>query len=188
MYMIYMHKDFIKRGYKDYHVKKLIKMGKLYYIKKGIYSTTPEINYFEYISKKHPNAIITLWTACYCYGFMKENKELYAIATKQKDRKIHDEKIKQTFMTDDLYEVGLCYIKFQGINIKIFDLERLLIEIVRNKTNVDYEMYQEMINSYSKVKNLINKRKLKEYIPHFYDKKIKERIINEVYKRENIEI
>lgn len=185
--MIYMHKDFIKRGYKDYHIKKLIELGKLHYIKKGVYSTTLEINYFEYIAKKHPNAIITLWTAGYCYGFMKENKKIYAVATKQKDRKIHDNKIKQTFMTDDLYEVGLCYIKFQGINIKIFDLERLLIEVVRNKTNVSYEMYQEMIASYSKVKNLINKRKLNEYISHFQDKKIKERIIREVYNGELIE-
>ena len=186
--MIYMHKDFIKRGYKDYHVKKLMEMGKLYYIKKGIYSTTKEINYFEYIAKKHPNAIITLWTACYCYGFIKENKKIYAVATKQKDRKIKDSKIKQTFMTDDLYEVGLCHIKFQGINIKIFDLERLLIEIVRNKTNVPHDMYKEMIDSYCRVKGLINKRKLKEYISKFSDKKIKERILNEIYQNEEIDL
>lgn len=182
--MIYFHNDFTKRGYKDYHVKRLLKEGKLFYIKKGVYSTTKEINYLEYIVKKHPNAIIDLWTACYCYGFIKENKMPYVIATKQKDRKIKDENIKQIFMSDDLYNLGLNILKFEGIQIKTFDIERLLIEVVRNKTNIDFEIYTEIIDSYKKLRKILNKRKINLYLPHFKDKKILARIAKEVYEEE----
>jgi hypothetical protein len=176
-----MHNDFTKRGYKDYHVKRLLKEGKLFYIKKGVYSTTKEISYFEYITKKHPNGVFDLWTACYCYGFIKENKMPYVIATKQKDRKIKDENIKQIFMTDELHALGRNILKFEGIQIQTFDIERLLIEVVRNKTNIDHDIYIEIIESYKKLVGLLNKRKLLLYLPYFKDKRIKERIENEVF-------
>ena len=180
--MIYMHNDFIKRGYKDYHIKRLMKEGKLYFIEKGVYSTKKEINYFEYIVKKHPNAIINLWTACYCYGFLKENKKPYVIATKQKDRKIKNDNLKQIFMSDDLYHLGINILKFEGVQIKTFDIERLLIEVVRNKPNIDYEVYKEITESYRKLKNLLNKRKLQSYLPFFKDKRIVNRIATEIFE------
>lgn len=185
--MIYFHNDFTKRGYKDYHVKRLLKEKKLFYIKKGVYSTTEEINYLEYLVKKHPNAIIDLWTACYCYGFIKENKMPYVIATKQKDRKIKDENVKQIFMTNELYAMGQNILKFDGIQVKTFDIERLLIEVVRNKVNIDYDTYQEIIGSYKKLSRLLNKRKLLSYIPYFKDKKIQERIAREVFEKETLD-
>ena len=73
---------------------------------------------------------------------------------------------------------------YQNVNIKAYDLERLLIEIVRNKTNIDNDSYKEIINSYSKIAKLLNKRKLEEYLPHFKNPKILERINNEVFKSE----
>lgn len=180
--VIYLHNDFTKRGYKDYHVKRLVKEGKLYFIKKGVYSTTKEINYLEYISKKHPNAVFDLWTAAYLYGFIKENKEPYVIATKQKDRKIKDEKVKQIFMTDELHALGLNILKHDKLMLQTFDIERLLIEVVRNKTNIEYNIYKEIIESYRKLVRLLNKRKLLSYLPYFKDKRIKERIEKEVFE------
>ena len=180
--MIYLYTDLTKKGLSDYQIKKLVKEKKLYMIKKGAYSTTLDYNYLEYIFKKHPNAVINLKTACYCYGLIKDNNPPYYIATKQKDRKINDDNIKQTFMTDSLYEIGISKITYQGFNILIYDLERLLIEVVRNKVNIDYDDYHEIINSYKKIVNLLNKNKLNSYISSFKDKKISERINREVFE------
>lgn len=180
--MIYLYKDLTKKGLSDYQIKQKIKNNELYMIKKGVYSTCPNYDYLEYISKKHPNAVYTLTTACYCYGFIKNNKTPYYIATKQKDRKIHDENVKQIFMTTSLYNLGISKITYHNFNILIYDLERLLIEIVRNKTNLDYETYQEIINSYRRISKLLNKNKLNIYISNFKDKKIIERIDREIFK------
>ena len=104
----------------------------------------------------------------------------YVIATKQKDRKVKEENIKQIFMTDELYFLGQNILKFEGVKIRTFDIERLLVEVVRNKTNIDYEVYSEIIENYKKLAKILNKRKLISYIPYFKDKKILSRIENEV--------
>ena len=180
--MIYLYTDLTKKGLSDYQIKKLVKEEKLIMFKKGAYSTTKDYDYLEYIAKKHPNAVVTLNTACKCYGLIKSDKLPYYIATKQKDRKINDDNVKQIFMSDNLYKIGVSKITYQGFNILIYDLERLLIEVVRNKVNISYDDYHEIINSYQKINKLLNKNKLNSYISCFKDKKISERINREVYQ------
>ena len=179
--MIYQHKVLQKQGISNYQIQKLIKEKKLYFIEAGIYSTEEKINYLEYIMKKHPNVVFTLTTACYFYGLTKRKEDRYIVATKQKDRKIKDEKVKQIFMKDNLYIIGKCNIKYKNIDIAIYDLERILIEIVRNKTSIDFEMYKEIIGNYKKISKLINKKKLESYLINFKNEKIKLRINKEVF-------
>ena len=131
--MIIRHKDLVNKGYSAYQIKKMVNEKKLFFVKKGVYSTDDNINYFEVITKKHPNAIFTLETACYIYGLKKELPSTYYVASKQKDRKMKEEYIKQIFMTDDLYNIGINNMTYQNVNIRAYDLERLLIEVVRNK-------------------------------------------------------
>lgn len=182
--MIIRHKDLVNKGYSPYQIKKLVEDKKLFFIKKGIYSTDQNINYFEMIAKKHPNAIYTLETAAYIYKLKKSLPNIYYVASKQKDRKMKEAFIKQIFMTDELYHIGVNNMTYQNVNIKAYDLERLLIEIVRNKTNIDNPSYREIIESYSKIAKLLNKRKLEEYLTHFKNPKIQERLNNEVFKSE----
>lgn len=179
--MIYTYKELTSKGYSDYRIKKLLN-NKLFMLEKGIYSTTEDFNYLELITKKHPNAIITLESACYCYGLLNKEPIYYVIATKQKDRKIKDKSVKQIFMSDKFYNVGVNVIKYKGFNVKIYDLERLLIEIVRYKTKFDYDIYMKIIDSYKRIKSLLNKEKLNNYIEIFNDEKITNRIKIEVFQ------
>lgn len=181
--MIIRHKQLVSKGYSNYQIQKMVKENKLFFIKRGIYSTEEDINYFDMIAKKHPNAIYTLETAAYIYKLKKELPKKYYVASKQKDRKMKEEYIKQIFMTDDLYEVGVNNMTFMNVNIRAYDLERLLIEFVRNKTNINHDSYEEVINSYAKISRLLNKTKLDEYITHFKNSKIQERIDREVFKK-----
>ena len=181
--MVYLYRDLEKRGLSDYQIKKFVKDKKLFMIGKGIYSDKEKYNYLELIAVKHPNAVFTLETAAYIYGLIKKNEKPYVIATKQKDRKIKDDNIKQIFTTDKLYNTGVSKVTYQGFNIMVYDLERLLIDIVRNKVNMDYDRYHEIINSYKKISSLLNKNKLNEYIVMFKDPKIIDRIKNEVLEK-----
>ena len=180
--MIYLYKDLENKGLSDYKIKKMLSDNKLFMIKKGVYSDKEDYNYLEYISKKHPNAIFTLETACYCYGLFDEVVIQYKVATKQKDRKILEDDIKQIFMSDNLYEIGMKNVKYLGFNIRIYDLERSLIEVVRNKKTIDFDNYQKIINGYKKVLKLLNKNKLNGYIKYFKDPKIEYRINKEIFK------
>ncbi len=178
--MIYLYTNLRKKNLSDYQIKKLVKDNKLFMIKKGIYSDTKDYSYLELIAVKHPNAVFTLETAAYCYGLIKKNHTPYVIATKQKDRKIDDENIKQIFVTNKLYRLGVSKITYHNYNILIYDLERLLIDVVRNKVNMDYEVYHEIISNYKKISKLLNKNKLNNYIAYFKDSRISDRINKEV--------
>lgn len=180
--MIYLYKDLTRKGFTDYQIKKLVKNQQLYMIEKGVYSKSPTYDPLEVIIKKHPNGIVTLELACYCYRLLNQKPKQYVIATKQKDRKILDPRVKQIFMTTKFYDLGKNTITYQGFKMEIYDLERLLIEVVRNKTNIDYEVYQEIIINYHKLRRLLNLEKLNEYMTHFKDPKIEKRIYVEVLK------
>lgn len=179
--MIYLYKDLIKQGKNDFNIKKMVEKKELFMIKKGIYSTTSNYNYLELIAKKHPNAIFTLYTACHCYGLVKDNIVPYTIVTKQKDRKILDENVKQIFMTDSLYPIGMNKVKYLGFDIKIYNLERLLVEVLRNKKNIDFDLYKEIIEGYKKISKLLNKNKIEQYISYFKDPKIIYRLKNDLF-------
>ena len=57
--MIYLYKDLTKLGKNDFNIKKMVEKKELFMVKKGVYSTTPEFNELEYLSKKHPDACIS---------------------------------------------------------------------------------------------------------------------------------
>lgn len=180
--MIYLYKDLTKKGYSDYQIKKMVHEKQLYMVEKGVYSVNQTYDPLEVIVKKHPNTIVTLETACYCYKLLSKQSLPYKVATKQKDRKILDSRVKQIFMTDILYPIGKSTITYQSYPIHIYDLERLLIEVVRNKTNMEYETYHEIIRSYQKLSRLLNVEKLNSYVQYFKDSKIKTRIEKEIFQ------
>ena len=182
--MLYLYKDLTNKGLSDYQIKKKVQDKKLFVVQKGVYSTTENYDYLEYLVKKHPNGIVTLETACICYSLIKHNSDIYYLATKPKDRKIKDEKVKQIFMTDSLYSVGANIITYQHYNIKIYDLERLLVEVVRNKIQMDFDTYTSIIQSYKKIAKLLNKNKLQQYMALFKDQRIEERIKKEVFNKD----
>ena len=53
--MVYLYKDLEKQGLSDYQIKKMVYDKNLYMINKGVYSTSEEYNYLEYISKTDKN-------------------------------------------------------------------------------------------------------------------------------------
>ena len=73
-------------------------------------------------------------------------------------------------------------VKYLGFGIQIYDLERLLIEVVRNKKNMDFNLYSKIILGYKKIVRLLNKNKLGRYVQFFKDPMIMYRIENEVYR------
>ena len=51
------------------------------------------------------------------------------------------------------FNLGKTNIEFEGVNINIYDRERMLIELIKNKNNTPYDYYKEIIDNYRKIKN-----------------------------------
>lgn len=183
--MVYTYVELKKRGLNNYQIKKMVEKKQLYKIKDGLYSKEREPSFLECMMKIHPNSIVTLNSAFHYYGLLRKESEFLYLATVQKARKIKEEQVKQIFMSDHLYKIGVVPMTYKGISFKTYSLERLLIELVRYKTDFEYETYQEIMNSYKRILKLLNKNKLEEYIQYFKDKKIKIRIEKELYGEKN---
>ena len=70
-------------------------------------------------------------------------------------------------MDDKYFDIGDTFINYNNIKIRIYDKERMLIELVRNKNNIPYDMYKEIVNNYRKIIESLNLIKLQNYLSKF---------------------
>lgn len=95
---------------------------------------------------------------------------------------IYSNKIKQIRMKNELYNLGKTQIDYEGIIINIYDKERMLIDLARNKNKIGYDLYKEIIFNYRKLVNSLDTQKIEEYLQYFVNgDKIFEIIQDEVF-------
>ena len=151
----------------DYQINKKISSGSLYKISSGIYSDTKRTNELEIISFKYPYAVFTMDSAFYYHSLTDVIPDKYYLATQKDATKISSSKVKQYFHRDNIFEIGITDIDYQGTNIKIYDTERMLIELVRYKNKLPFDYYKEIIENYRKRIDSLDIQKLQEYISKF---------------------
>lgn len=165
--MLYSYKE-VKNIYKTtYQIRKALKDKKIYKIEKGIYSDKPYVNYLSVLTKKYPYAIISGESACYYYDFTDVIPDKIYIVTHDDDTRIHDENIKQIRTKENLYDLGRTQIEYEGVLINIYDKERMLIELARNKNQMGYDLYKEIVSNYRNQVDQLDIGKIEEYSRYF---------------------
>ena len=165
--MLYYHKE-LKVIYKsDYQIQKAIKEDSLFKIEEGLYSDKKNADFIEIINKKYPNYVLCGDSAYYYHDLTDFIPVYFELATK-KNEKIRSKHIKQIRLTDDLFELGIIDIDINGIKAKIYDKERMLIELVRRKKQMGYDMYKEIIKNYRSQIDYLDIEKIEKYLTHFY--------------------
>lgn len=48
-------------------------------------------------------------------------------------------------MTNHLFEIGKSQINYNNVQINIYNKERMLIELIRNKNTIPFDYYKEII-------------------------------------------
>lgn len=178
--MILLYKDLIKQYKSDYEIKKIIREGNLFKIEKGIYSDSNNVNYLEVITKKYPNAIFTMDSAFYYHNLTDVIPDKEYLALRRDSTKINDDRIKTVYYQDKIFEIGKSTMKVNDVDIQIYDKERMLIELIRNRNNLGFDYYKEIIGNYREIKETLNSKKIAEYISkfaieeHLYDVIMKE--------------
>ena len=57
--------------------------------------------------------------------------------------------------------------RYGGATIRIYDKERMLIELIRNKKALTFDYYKEIIESYRRIVQTLDIESLQDYIPAF---------------------
>lgn len=106
-------------------------------------------------------------SAFYAHRLTDEIPDIYHLATRREVIRIKDERIKQYFMKDSIFELGKTEIVFQGEKIKVYNQERMLIELIRNKSKIPLDYYKEIIGNFRNRVNEMDFGKVSEYAEHF---------------------
>ena len=165
--MIYSYDDCLKKYGNHYQLTKKLQNEELYKIESGIYSDKARVSELEVISYKYPYAIFTMNSAYYYHSLTDVIPNKYYLATSKDAYKISDKRIKQIFHRSDKLGIGQSVMEHQNVKLRIYDQERMLIELIRNKKTLPFDYYKEIIESYRKRINSLDIEKLQDYISMF---------------------
>ena len=159
-------KDVVKNNIPRIYLTKLVKDDKIKRVGRGIYTNQDElVDEFVVLQSKSKNAIYSNATALYLYGFSNRIPIKYDITinsgyngTLQKD-----DNVNLFYTKKELLDLGVTNYKLDSGNvIKVYDLDKTICDIIKNKKKLDAEIFNKAIRDYynSKDKNTL---KLYEY-------------------------
>lgn len=161
--MVYNYKDLKEKYGSDYQIQKAVKEKRLFKIDSGIYADKENNHYLEIFTVKYPNAVISGDSAYYYHNLTDVIPNKIYMTTDRTSGRFNDEHIMQSFSIDNFLNLGKTKIEFEGVTINIYDKERMLLELMKNKNNTSYDYYKEIVDNYRKRKEEIDIYKLQEY-------------------------
>lgn len=154
-----------------YYVRRAVANGELYPISRNLYTTdrNETADTLSAVCKLHSDAVITGVTALYLHGLIDTPSSGIELATKRGGTKISDSRITQRFVPEKILFLGRSSIEHDGETVAIYDLERMLLELIRMRNKMPYDMYREAIQSFRRRADELDIYKLRDYaesMPH----------------------
>lgn len=168
-------KDAVEHDIPRIYLSRLVQERVIERVGRGVYIKSNEIpDDMVILQKKSKNAIYSHMTALYLYGLSNRIPIKYDITVNQGyNGKLQAENnVNLFYIKRNLLELGLTsYNLSSGYKIKIYNLERTICDIIKNKNRLDQEIVNKAIREYfyNKNKNIL---KLYEYAKKLkiYDK------------------
>ena len=153
-----IHKQYIKLLCNENYIERI---EKGVYVKKGKF-----VNDFFLLQQRYKTGIFSHNTALYFYNLTDRTPLKYDL-TFQNNIRVKDEIVSSHYTKADYFEIGQTELKLQdGTTIKIYDLERTIIDILRDRNKIDLQIFNTAINGYMKRKDK-NLVKLSKYAKIF---------------------
>jgi len=167
------------RRYGNHHkIARMVEAGKLFKIEPGIYSDTKsKPRELELIQIRYPASVVTLQSAFYYYDLTDHIPDKYHLALERGGTKIKDPGVVLHFVPVGTLETGVETKVVNGTTMRIFDRERLLIETIRMRTKLPYDLYREVIGNYRQIISDMYPAKMYDYLEIFPRKAAIDRII-----------
>lgn len=177
--MVLSYNEAINEYGSAYRLSRAVEKQEIYRLESGIYSTNKYESELEIIMKKYSNAVLTGEYAFYCHGLTNLIPEKYDLATLAKAAKITDTRVHQVYVRDDLFTLGIITKEIDGVEAKIYDKERMIIELLRNKNNMPYDLYKEIIMNYREIISDLEIWRIQKYASIFPKSKMISKALDE---------
>ena len=145
----------------------LVEKNLLKRIAHGLYAKPDKnINEFWLMGEKYKNGIYSHNTALYFYG-MTDRTPLQMDMTFPNNNRVKNDFLNVHYIKKEFHDIGLTELKLDdGFIIRIYNIERTICDIIRDRNKIDLQIFNTAINEYMKRKdkNLIL---LSEYAEKF---------------------
>lgn len=91
------------------------------------------------------------------------------LATKRGGTKIRDAAVRQHFIPEGWLGVGRSTVSVDGTELAAYDPERMLLELMRSRNKLPYDLYREAVASFRRRSERLDIYRLQDYaeaIPH----------------------
>ena len=159
-------KEVVNNGIERRFLTNMVKTGKLVRLSKGYYGLSNYIadEYYK-IASKSKNVRFSMATALYLHELSDRNPLIYnvtlpfgysGVLQKQKN-------VILNFVNRDILDLGVIEMSSPfGMKIKVYDIERTICDIIKNKNKIDGEIFSKALKEYARSKNK-NLSKLTKY-------------------------
>lgn len=159
-------KDVTDNNIPRIYLTKLIKEDKIERVSRGVYiKKNVLVDEFIVLQSKSKYAIYSNTTALYLHGFSNRIPIRYDITIKSgyKGSLQREDNVNLFYTKKELLDLGVINYKLDSGNIiRVYDLDKTICDIIKNKKKIDAEIFNKAIREYfySKKKNTL---KLYEY-------------------------
>lgn len=159
-------KEVVNNGIDRRFLTNMVKDGTLVRVSRGYYGLPNYIEdeYYK-ISSKSKNARFSGATALYLHNLSDRNPLVYNITLPSDYSGVlqKDKNVIISFVSRDILDLGVIEITSPfGMKIKVYDVERTICDIIKNKNKMDAEIFSKALKDYAKSKNK-NLSKLTKY-------------------------
>lgn len=161
--MLLTYKEARKQVGSRSELARALESGAMRRIARNLYATDGEDSMLEALSMLYPEAIATGQTALYLQGLIDSPPDVIELATKRGGTKISNPAIRQSFIPQEWLRLGASTLVHDGAEVRVYDRERMLLELMRSRSKMPYDIYREAVGSYRKLADELDIYKLEEY-------------------------
>ena len=167
-------KEAQKKGISRMNLREMLEKGLIERIEYGVYATNKFV-YDEYylFQLKHKNVIFSYNTALYFHNMTERTPIKMDVTTKRNTNlSAYKSKINLYRVNDEIFKLGSCEVEnIYGNVVIVYDLERTVCDIIKDKDSLDIEIRNKAIKNCIKSKEF-NVNKMFEYAKkmNIYDK------------------
>lgn len=149
--------DLSQLGIPHIYLSILEKRGEIQRVSRGVYTTSETIlDEMDIFQSRYKAAIFSHETALYLHGLTDRSPLYYSITLPSgyNATRVKKEGAKVYFIIRTLYPLGLVTLKSEhGNNLRTFDLERSICDILRNRNQMDIQFINEALKRYVRRKD-----------------------------------
>lgn len=164
--MLLTYREAIDELGSRHYLRKAVTEGRLHPAGRGLYSTDAPSDPLAAVAKRYPGGVLTGWTALYVHGLVDAPPERIDLATPRGGTKIADPSVRQHFVPAEWLGVGRSQKSVDGVELAVYDRERMLLELMRTRNKLPYDLYREAVASFRRRADDLDIYRLQDYAEH----------------------